>query len=223
MTGDSIIWRRSARARRISLRIDPRSGQVVVTLPPTAGRADGRALLVRHADWVASYLATLPDVPVITEGETVPIDGVSHVVRRVPGRGVRLQGAVLRVSGDAAGVQRRVLRFLRQEGLRRLSRLAADKVQAAGLAMAGVRVRDTRSRWASCSPDGVLMFSWRLVMAPPYVQDYVVAHEVAHLRHLDHGRAFWMLVEALSPHRRAATNWLSQEGPRLLRIGSAPG
>jgi predicted metal-dependent hydrolase len=127
------------------------------------------------------------------------------------------------VGGDAAGVQSRVLRFLRQEGLRRLSRLATAKAEAARLSIAGVRVRDTRSRWGSCSPDGVLMFSWRLVMAPPFVQDYVVAHEVAHLRHLDHGRVFWTMVEALSPHRRAATNWLNQEGPRLLRIGAVRG
>jgi predicted metal-dependent hydrolase len=219
MSNDSVVWRRSARALRSSLRIDPRSGQIVVTLPLSAGRAEGRALLMRHADWVATHIATLPDVPPVTEGESLPIGGVSHLIRRVPGRGVRLQGAVLRVGGNAAGLEGRVMRFLRQEGLRRLSLLALAKAGAAGLAFAGVRVRDTRSRWGSCSPDGVLMFSWRLVMAPAFVQDYVVAHEVAHLRFLDHGRAFWMLAQRLSPHRRAATDWLSQEGPRLLRIG----
>ena len=82
-----------------------------------------------------------------------------------------------------------------------------------------IRVKDTRSRWGSCAPDGTLAFSWRLVMAPVWVTDYVVAHEVAHLREMNHSGRFWALVEGLTPHRDAAVEWLRLEGPALLRVG----
>ena len=89
----------------------------------------------------------------------------------------------------------------------------------ARLPLRRVVVKDTSSRWGSCTADGTVMFSWRLVMAPPEVQDYVVAHEVAHLRHMDHSRQFWALTAQLTPHRRAATAWLAAHGAGLMRVG----
>lgn len=83
-------------------------------------------------------------------------------------------------------------------------------------------MKDTRTRWGSCTADGTLMFCWRLVMAPPHVQDYVAAHEVAHLRHMDHGRGFWALVARLTPNKPAAVHWLETQGPGLMRVGSPP-
>ena len=80
-------------------------------------------------------------------------------------------------------------------------------------------VKDTRSRWGSCAANRNLAFSWRLVMAPRFVQDYVAAHEVAHLRHMNHGPRFWALVAELTPHTTAAVEWLRTHGPRLLRVG----
>ena len=97
--------------------------------------------------------------------------------------------------------------------------MATTKAAMAGLRPNRLTIKDTRSRWGSCAPDGSLAFSWRLVMAPEFVQDYVAAHEVSHLRHMDHGRRFWALVEVLTPHKQAAIPWLRQEGSRLLRIG----
>jgi predicted metal-dependent hydrolase len=108
---------------------------------------------------------------------------------------------------------------LKRLARQRLTALAAEKSRAAGLAPKAVRVKDTKSRWGSCAPDGTLSFSWRLVMAPPFVQTYVAAHEAAHLRHLNHGPAFWDLVEVLCPAWRTASAWLRDDGPRLLRIG----
>jgi predicted metal-dependent hydrolase len=86
-----------------------------------------------------------------------------------------------------------------------------------------VTVKDTSSRWGSCAANGNLAFSWRLVMAPPFVQDYVAAHEVAHLRHMNHGAGFWGLVAGLTPHMDEAMRWLKRDGPALLRIGAAQG
>jgi predicted metal-dependent hydrolase len=215
-----VSWRRNVQARRITLRIDPGQGLVVVTLPARATRAAGLALLEENADWVAAGLAALPHVPPLAVGGSVVIDGLPHAIRQVPGRpGAWLAGTVLTVSGEPSRFAQRVGQFLRAEAKRRLTAQAVKKSEQVALAVQRVSVRDTRSRWGSCSPNGALMFSWRLVMAPPFVQDYVVAHEVAHLRHLHHGPDFWKLADALSPHRTAAVTWLQQEGPRLMRVG----
>jgi predicted metal-dependent hydrolase len=215
----TVVWRRHARARRITLRIDPGQGHVVITLPARAARAAGLALLNMNAGWVASRLAALPYVPPLADGGSVPVNGVPHLIRHMPGRrGTFLDANVLHVSGDPALLARRVGVFLRAEAQLRLGGQALAKSARAGLVAGRVTVRDTRSRWGSCSPAGALMFCWRLVMAPLFVQDYVVAHEVAHLRHLDHGPDFWALADALSPHRHEAVSWLLKEGPRLLRV-----
>jgi predicted metal-dependent hydrolase len=216
-----VQWRRSARARRVSLRIDPRRGAVVITLPLRAGRRAGMALLMDHADWVAERLAALPRAIAFADGAMVPIGGVPHGIRHVPGArgGAWLEEGAILVTGEPEFLPRRVADFLRAEARRRLSVLVAAKTAQAGLATKRMTVKDTRSRWGSCAPDGSLAFSWRLVMAPPFVQDYVAAHEVAHLRHMNHGPRFWALVAQLTPQTDAAIAWLRTEGAGLLRIG----
>jgi predicted metal-dependent hydrolase len=203
------------------LRIDARKGQVVVTLPMRAARAAGVALLNHHADWVAEHLAALPAPAVFADGGSVTLDGTELSIRHAPAAvgGAWLEDGALHVAGEADFLARRVHDFLRAEAKRRFAIQATEKAAAAGLTPRRVTVKDTRTRWGSCSPDGVLMFCWRLVMAPPFVQDYVVAHEVAHLRHMNHGAAFWALTDTLSPHRAAAVAWLHEQGPRLLRTG----
>jgi len=216
-----IHWRRNPRARRITLRIDAKLGHVVVTLPMRAAKSAGLALLTSHADWVAARLAALPTVPPFADGATVAIDGTPHTIRHVPGArgGAWIQGTELLVSGDPAFLPRRVADCLRAEARRRFSAQSMAKAAQEGLTIRRVTVKDTRSRWGSCAADGTLMFCWRLLMAPPEIQDYVVGHEVAHLRHLNHGPEFWALCHRLSPHRARADAWLAAEGPRLLRAG----
>jgi len=217
----TVHWRRSRRARRISLRIDARGGAVIVTLPMRAARAAGVALLEANAAWVADRLAALPPALTYAPGSLITIDGLPHKIVHTPrGRGgAWLEAGALHVSGDAAFLARRVGDFLRAEARRRFGAQAAAKAAQAGLAVRRISVRDTRSRWGSCSADGSLMFCWRLLMAPPFVQDYVVAHEVAHLRHMNHGPAFWALTDLLSPHRTQAVAWLSEQGAGLMRVG----
>lgn len=225
-TGDlPVRWRRCRTARRISLRIDPRGGMVVVTLPPRASRKGGLALLRIHAAWVAGRLAALPDVVPFNEGAVVLLDGRPHVIRHVPEarRGVWVEADEIRISGEHAFLPRRLCDFLRAEARLRLTKLVA--IIGAGpdagidLIPSRLAIKDTSTRWGSCSSDKVVMFSWRLVMAPPEIQHYVVAHELAHLRHLDHGRGFWALVEQLTPHRAHAEAWLKHNGTALLRTG----
>ena len=216
-----VEWRRSQRARRVSLRIDPRGGTVVVTLPPRTGRTAGMALLMDHAHWVAERLAALPGAIPFADGSLVPLHGTDHRIRHMPqGRcGVWVERGEIVVTGEAGFLPRRLSDFLRAEARRRMTALVVAKAGAAGVQPCRVAVKDTRSRWGSCAANRNLAFSWRLVMAPRFVQDYVAAHEVAHLRHMNHGPRFWALVEQLTPHSAAAVEWLRTQGPRLLRVG----
>lgn len=216
-----VEWRRSLQARRVSLRIDPTGGAVVVTLPAKATRKAGMALLMGHADWVSSRLAALPELITFIDGATIPIGGVPHRIRHNPTvRGAAfLLDQELHVTGAAEFLSRRTRDFLRKEAQRRLGALVAAKAGLLGITPRRVTIKDTTSRWGSCAPDKSLALSWRLVMTPPFVQDYVVAHEVAHLRHMNHRPEFWSQVDELTPHTKAAIPWLRAEGPRLLRIG----
>jgi predicted metal-dependent hydrolase len=216
-----VQWRRNARARRISLRIDPSEGMVVVTLPLRAGRRAGMSLLMTHADWVTDRIAKLPRMIRFGDGEAIPLDGKPCRIRHLPQArgGAWFANGELHVTGAPEFLPRRVTDFLRAEARRRFTALVAVKTEAASLHVRRVTVKDTSSRWGSCAPDGTIALCWRLIMAPEFVQDYVVAHEVAHLRHMNHGPRFWDLVARLTPHTTAAMAWLRNEGAQLQRIG----
>ncbi len=219
-----VRWRRSARALRVSLRIDAGGEAVVVTLPPGAARAAGLDLLSDHAAWVADRLAALPAAVIFRDGGEVPVAGRPTRIRHLPQEdgAARLEADEVRVGGRSEDIARRITVFLRGEARRVFAALVTEKAALAAVVPRRVVVKDTRSRWGSCAPDGTLMFCWRLAMAPRFVQDYVAAHEVAHLRHMDHGRRFWTLVERLTPHRAAGIAWLQEDGARLLRTGAPP-
>jgi len=216
-----VAWRRSPRARRVSLRIDPREGSVVVTLPTRASRGAGMALLIDHADWVSDRLAALPDALPFADGVEVPLCAVPHRIRHRPDArgGAWVEEGEIHVTGRLEFLPRRVRDLLRAEAHRRLTQLTAEKAAQVGRPVKRVTVKDTSSRWGSCAPDGAIAFSWRLVMAPEFVQDYVAGHEAAHLRHMNHGKRFWALVDKLTAHRTEAIAWLHENGSALLRIG----
>jgi predicted metal-dependent hydrolase len=217
-----VQWRRNARARRVTLRIDPTEGAVVVTLPPRAGRRAGMSLLMTHADWVSDRIARLPRVIRFADGEVIPLDGKPCRIRHVPKSrgGAWLADGELHVTGAPEFLCRRATDFLRAEARRRFTAIVVAKAEAASLRARRVMVKDTSSRWGSCAPDGSIALCWRLIMAPEFVQDYVVAHEVAHLRHMNHGPRFWDLVARLTPHTTPAMAWLRNEGARLQRTGA---
>lgn len=217
----TVRWRRSARARRPSLRIDSRAGEVVVTLPPRAGRRAGMALLTTHAAWVTKHLASLAPSVAFAPGVEIPVGGVPHVIRHVPEArgGAWIEGGAILVAGDIAFLPRRVTDCLKAEARRRISALVALHTERLGVRARAVRIKDQSTRWGSCAPDRTLAFSWRLVMAPGFVLDYVVAHEVAHLAEMNHSPRFWAQVARLTPHRDAAQQWLRAHGASLLRIG----
>lgn len=216
-----VRWRRSARARRVSLRIDPARGDVVVTLPQRASRRQGVALLAEHAGWVMQKLGGLAPERPFEVGASVPIGGVEHVIRHDATRrgSAFIEEGALVVTGEVQFTARRVRDFLRAEALRRIVVAARPHCEGLGVTPRAIRLKDTKSRWGSCAADRTLAFSWRLILAPDWVLDYVVAHEAAHLREMNHSARFWALVEARSPHRHTATAWLRQHGAGLQRMG----
>ncbi len=215
-----VTWRRSTRARRISLRFDMAGGGVVLTLPPRASRAAGQRLLDDSAAWIADRAARLPAPIVLADGTWVPVHGLPRRIVATGQRGlVMLDADTLRVPGDPAFLARRVTDWLQAEARRTLVPLAHTRCAQLDRTVTRIVLRDTRTRWGSCTAAGTLMFSWRLVMAPPWVQDYVVSHEAAHRVHMDHSPRFWAVLDSVCPARVAAEAWLAGEGVGLLRVG----
>jgi len=217
--------KRSHRARYVSLRVDAASDVPVLVLPRGVSLAEGLAFARSKRDWLELRFAALPPRTLFADGAIIPAHGVNHIVRHRPDwrgtvRRVRSGGGVmLEVGGDARHLPRRLADWLKAEARRLIALKVAEKAVAVGKWPSRITVRDTSSRWGSCSPTGRLSFSWRLMMAPAYVLDYVVAHEVAHLVHLNHGRAFWRLVGNLAEDQPGARHWLQRNGSSLLRYG----
>jgi len=219
-----VRFRRNRRARRIILRLDIDGGDspgVVVTLPPGASRADGLNWATRQHAWIARRLDCVPLRIVFADGVTVPFIGADHIIRHAPGtrRGVWREAETIMVSGRPEHLARRLSDWLRREARREISELVAAKASAADLHPDRISIRDTRSRWGSCAASGNLNFSWRLILAPDFVLDYVVAHEAAHLRHANHGDEFWRFAEAMSDDMAKARTWLKMHGEALHRYG----
>lgn len=213
--------RRNPRARRLILRIDSDNDGVVVTLPPHARVEDGLKLARQQTGWITDKLSGLPHRVAFADGAGIPLAGVTHRIRHDPdGRaGVRRDGGELVVSGRPEHLARRLTDWLKGEARRIIAPLARQKAESIGHKPSRITIRDTRSRWGSCSGSGGLSFSWRLVLAPVWVLDYVVAHEAAHLAHLNHGDDFWRTVRGLTANMDDARDWLGEHGTRLHRYG----
>ncbi len=220
--GAPVAIRVNPRARRVALRIDAAARQVELVLPRGLALAHGLEFLDAQRGWIAARLAALPVSVPFADGAVVPILGVPHVIRREVSAGappVAIAGGEIRVKGDRAHLARRVKDHLTQLAARELARRSRDFAARIDRRIARVAVRDTKSRWGSCAATGALSFSWRLVMAPVPVIDYVVAHEVAHLVEMNHGPRFWRLVATLVPDTVAPRAWLKRHRDRLFSYG----
>lgn len=211
-----VVLRRSARARRLSLRISGLDGRVTLTLPPHAHEDQARDFVQEKETWIRTHLARQPARLGVCEGTEIPFCGQTLRVELVDRRSVCLEGARLLVPRKAPGA--RTAAFLKLAARDALA-AASDRYAAAlGRPYKRLVLRDTRSRWGSCSSNGTLMYSWRLIMAPRNVADYVAAHEVAHLCEMNHSRAFWALVAELCPGYQAHRLWLRENGAALHAI-----
>ncbi|MBW7922539.1 MAG: M48 family metallopeptidase [Rubellimicrobium sp.] len=217
-----VALRSSPRARRMSLRVSRLDGRVTLTLPHHVARDEGVAFARSRADWLRRHLAQVETGEAPHLGGTIPFLGQSLPLVAGPVRGPVLKDDALVLPDDPPRVARRVEVFLRTQARARLAEACDRHAAALGRPFRRITLRDPRSRWGSCSARGDLMFSWRLVMAPPEVLDYVAAHEVAHLAQMNHSPAFWAVVARLCPGHAAQRRWLREEGPRLHRLRFAP-
>lgn len=211
------------RARRIALKIGAGGDEIEMVLPRRSSRAEALRFLEASRGWIDARLATLPPRIAFAEGAEVPVMDMPHAIRAMgKGRGrgpAWIEDGEIRVAGDAAFLARRVRDFLRDLAKRELAARAEQMAATIGKKIGRVSVRDTVSRWGSCTRSGNLSFSWRLIFAPEAVIDYVVAHEVAHLVEMNHGVRFWRLVDKLHPDAKAQRLWLNRHRTRLMRIG----
>ncbi len=215
--------RRHPRARRATLRVDPRTGAIRVTLPPRAALSTADRLITDNRAWIEARRAAVTPATEFAAGASFTFRGDQRVIEwhaSLP-RQPLLDGDRLCVGGPEAMVPGRVRRWLAAQALMLFDAAARDLALAEGLELAGVAIGDPRSRWGSCSGRGRIRLSWRLVMAPDWVWRAVVAHEVAHLAHMNHGPAFHALAQRLAEGRdREARAWLAAHGPTLQRAGA---
>ena len=221
-----VVVRRSSRARRYTLRVKPSTRELILTMPSRGSLAAARDFLSRHEGWIAARLTSLPETIPFEDGACVPVRGVPHRIRCVEGRkGVAWLerdasgDAVIAVTGDPAHVARRVRDFLKRLATADLKAATHAYAARLGVSVKRISIKDTTSRWGSCTSEGAMSYSWRIVMAPPFVLDYLAAHEVAHRREMNHSRRFWALVREICKDTDAAEVWLKTNGSSLHRYG----
>lgn len=216
--------RSDRRATRLTLRIEPGGRALKMTVPLGVPIRDVEDFLERHHGWLTARLSNLPSEGGLCEGGQMMLRGISHrIVLTGKLRGLteksQIKGEpVLLVSGEPQHLGRRLSDFLKKEARRDLEELAHYHARISGKRIASISMKDTKSRWGSCTHDGHLSFSWRIVMAPPSVIDYLAAHEVAHLTEMNHGPRFWALCEKLCPGTKEAKAWLKRHGSALHAI-----
>ena len=209
-------------ARRLRLRFDEASGTLKLTCPWRTSRRAALAWALDQGEWIQAQLARAEPGEPFEPGATIPLEGEEVRIAWLPAapRTPVLAGGELRCGGPHEGLSRRIELFLKRRALESMSREVAEFAAAAGVAAASVSVGDAGSRWGSCSSQRRIRLSWRLILAPPAVRRFVVAHEVAHLVHLDHSVKFKVLEARLyGPGLAEAKATLRRIGPRLRRVG----
>jgi predicted metal-dependent hydrolase len=226
----SVEVRRHPAARRLTLRVSRTRRAVIVTLPVQCDLGEAGTFLNRNIEWVRARLDSVPQRVPFGDGALLPLRGELH---RLVFTGKRAAGYVvqrhatnspvpeLRVTGRIEHASRRLRDWLFEEARRDLDTRVVVHARHLNVAPKRIVVRDQATRWGSCSTTGVLSFSWRLIMAPEDILDYVAAHEVAHLAEMNHGPKFWALVARAVPNVKEAKTWLQAYGLDLHQYGPA--
>ena len=221
-----IRLRADSRARRYLLRLPADSSGPVLTVPRGGSLQTAERFARQHIDWLLERLEQRPDHVPFLPGNIIPLRGEDH--RIVPTG--KLRGLIkaannedgsgeLHVPGETDHMPRKLTAWLKTQAKKDLTVATHHHAAVIGKTVKAISIRDTRSRWGSCAANGKLSFSWRLILAPPEILDYVAAHEVAHLREMNHSDRFWRLCEELAPHTRDARQWLKENGMRLHGFG----
>lgn len=216
--------RENARATRMTLRIEPGGRALKLTIPRGLAVQEIDAFLTRHHGWLMTRLASVSDTGPLIEIGKIVIRGIEHRIEMTGKlRGLAEETEIdgiptLMVSGNPEHTGRRVADHLKRVARRELEQLVAKHAATLGKPVRSISYKDTKSRWGSCTSEGNLSFSWRIAMAPNFVIDYLAAHEVAHLKEMNHGPDFWATCTALCPRTKEAKRWLKQNGSRLFAV-----
>lgn len=216
--------KRSPRARRIALRLDNAAHAMNLVLPRHINAHKAKSFARQHLEWIKARMNDLPSPIPFMDGAEIPLLGrqirlhisLDTTLKRTS---IKLENNNLFVKTNKEDSSSRILRFLKKEALDTLTNLTHEKAAEIGKKVKAVSVRDTKSRWGSCAHDGKISYSWRLVLAPWEAMDYVVAHEVAHLVHMNHSKAFWAQCAALSTDYTTGKRWMREHGNSLMRYG----
>jgi predicted metal-dependent hydrolase len=214
------------RARHVSVRIDPTRRQAIATAPTKRHLKHAAQFAAERAGWIAQELSRLPKGVTLSPGSFVFFRGVEHELKLERGRGHArtehdLIPRIVVPCPDPALFESRLLRFFKDQAREELIDRVATHAVTLGVKPVKIQVKELRSRWGSCSVDGVLSFSWRVILAPPFVLDYLAAHEVAHLREMNHSRRFWAQVKRCMPEFERGREWLHEHGCALHAVGLA--
>jgi len=210
-----IALRRSARSRRLSLRVSHLDGRVTMSLPKWTSNGEALEFARQKETWVRKNLAARPEMVLPQIGGLIAFRGDQIPIIAGGGRGARLIDGQLFVPNDPSKTASRVAAFLKVTARQYLAEASDRHAATLGCKYGRMTLRDTRSRWGSCTAEGDLMYSWRLIMAPPEVLDYVAAHEVAHLVEMNHSAAFWATVDRIFPNHAPVRKWLRLNGQLL--------
>ena len=219
-----VTVKRSQRARRVALRLDPRERTVNLVVPSRMSLEKAFYFAKTHEKWVREALGNLEPTVSFKNGIVLPIFGKNVTLRIIKDKTLKKTSIMrtprmLIVYTYQDDPTNRITTYLKKVAREGLADIAEEKAMIIRRRIASVTVRDTKSRWGSCAHDRSLSFSWRLIFAPPAAIDYVVAHEVSHLIHMDHGENFWKLCEALSDNFDKGKNWMHDHGNELMRYG----
>lgn len=219
--------KRHAAARRYTIRVREASRDIVLTMPPRGSLRQAKNFAERNVDWIAARLKRLPGPVPFAHGRIIPLRGVPHrIVHRPHARGTVWAEAapdgslLLCAAGKAGHVPRRIRDYLKREAKRDFQAASRKHAAALKVTIRAISIRDPASRWGSCSYTGSLSFSWRLILAPSFVLDYLAAHEVAHRIELNHSKRYWKVVDRIFSERRRAEAWLRAQGAALHRYGA---
>jgi predicted metal-dependent hydrolase len=217
----------SPRARRMALRLDTHARIVQLVVPKRASMDRALDFALHNQEWIEHHIGGLPAAVKFKDGVVLPLFGKDikinvHYRKDLKDTTITLKATVLSVYTNKRDPSPRIKRFLATLAEEKITGIARRKAGKIGKEITAIKVRDTKSRWGSCSEDRKLSFCWRLIFAPPEAMDYVIAHEVAHLKHMDHGPAFWALTRKLSRNYEAGYSWMQQHGQSLMRYGQTP-
>jgi predicted metal-dependent hydrolase len=220
-----VVIKRSKRAKRLALRLDSHKGVFNLVIPPHVSLKKAAEFAKMHKEWIKECIEELPEAIPFEDGTWIPIFGRRRliVINYDPDLHrtmVVLKSRELEVNTNLEDPTPKIIAFLRKIAVAKLNEMAREKASQIDEKIKSVRVKDTKSRWGSCSEDSDICFSWRLIFAPDAAVDYVVAHEVAHLAYLDHSKKFWAMCRGLSKNYMEGYYWMHNHGAELMRYGA---